>query len=243
MRKFIITLGLMLSMALALNAQVTFKASNDGRNQATFESDAALEHIVGVSNEINVVVMLDPNNITKHAMGKVSVDLRSLKTGIGLRDEHLNSKNWLYTEKYPYAVFKLKGISNASSKKLEDGKKIKATLNGTLTIHGVTHDISVPGEITYYKESARTKVRMKGNLLKGKAAFDIKLSDYGVKIPSMVAGKVDENIQIATNFIASDAMAMGENPCGPMKMKGKCNPCNPKKMMNKAKCNPCSPKK
>ncbi len=223
----------------ALNAQ-TFKASNDNRNQAMFESDAPLENIVGVTNSISVVAMIDHNDITARPMGKATVDLTTLKSGIDLRDKHIRSKNWLDTDQFPNAVFELTGISSPQ-KKLEDGKRVKVTLHGKFTVHGVTHEVEAPGEITYFKENEMTKKKIKGNLLKIKAGFDVKLSDYGVKIPSMVVGKVNENIRVTVNFIASDAGTEGMmnpcNPCGMHKEKGmKSNPCGVHKDM---KDNPC----
>jgi len=236
------TIGLLLlAGAMLLNAQ-TFKASGDSRNQATFESNAPLEDIIGVSNNLEAVAMINPADLSM-AKGKVKVNLNDLKTGIDLRDEHLRSEMWLNTEKYPDATFMLKIISGASS--LADGKKTEVQLHGTFTTHGVSKDIVAPAELTYFKESEKTKAKIAGNLLKVKAEFEIKLSDYGVSIPSMVVGKVDENIVIGVNFIASDAgteMAgnpCGCNPCGANKeMKDKCNPCSPQK----AKCNPCGAK-
>lgn len=236
---------LLLAFTFSLNAQ-TFSASGDSRNQASFESNAPLEDIVGISNSLETMLMINPADITKSPKGKVRIDLRELKTGISLRDEHLKSSNWLDTEKYPYAAFMLKSITDASSDKLEDGKKVKATFNGIFTVHGVSKEISAPGEITYFKETGMTKKKMKGNLLKTKASFNIKLSDFGINIPDMVVGKVDENIKVSVGFIASDANASMGNPCGdcnPCGMKimgemdkmGKNNPCG----MNKAKCNPC----
>jgi len=237
-----------------INAQ-TFKASGDTRNQASFTSDAPLETIVGISNSLEAVAMIDVNNVTNNPKGKVNVELSKLKTGISLRDEHLRSSNWLNTEEFPYATFMLKGISNPSSSGLDDGQKVKATLTGTFSVHGVTKDVSVPAELTYFKESERTKVKMKGNLLKVKANFEIDLRDYGITIPNMVVGKVDNTVGISVGFIASDAAvaAMGNpcggcNPCGMGKMhkEGKCNPCGMKKMdkMDKmSKCNPCGMKK
>jgi hypothetical protein len=130
---------------------------------------------------------------------------------------------------------------------LADTKKVTATGHGKFTVHGVTKDISVPMELTYYKENDMTKGKMPGNLLKVKASFEIQLGDFGVKIPGMVKGKLNETIKVNANFIASDAgSGMNPcNPCGPKSMKkNPCNPCNPKKMMMKANpCNPCSPKK
>ena len=229
MIKLNLFLSIFFAVLISLNAQTTFVASADSRNQATFESNAPLEDIVGVSNQVEAVAMIDINDLS-NSKGKVTVDLTHLKTGIDLRDQHLSSEMWLNTSEFPHAVFALNKISGAS--KLTDGKKANVKLHGTFTVHGVTNDIVANGEITYFKESDATKNRIAGNLLKVSTEFDIKLSDYGVEIPSMVAGKVDEVIKVSTNFVATDSGSKmaGCNPCGV----DKCNPCSPK-----AKCNPC----
>lgn len=225
---------LILVSSVSLFAQTTFTAdSKDGRNQATFQSDAPLEKIVGVASGVDAMVMINPSDITNMPKGKVKVPIGNLKTGIDLRDEHLRSENWLDAGKYPFAEFMLTGISNASSKSLENGKKTTATLEGKLTIHGVTRDVKVPGEFFFLKESEKTKAKMPGNLLRASTNFNIKLSDYGVKVPDMVAGKVSEEVAVSMDFIASDSNAGGGNPCGA------CNPC----AMDKGKCNPCKMKK
>jgi hypothetical protein len=105
-------------------------------------------------------------------------------------------------------------------------------------VHGITKDVTADAQLIYFKESERTKAKMAGNLLKVKANFEIKLGDYGVMIPDMVVGKLDENIKVSVGFIATDAgTQMAENPCG-------ANPCSPAmhKGMEKGACNPCSPK-
>ncbi len=202
MRKLNKFLFIFFAAVLSVNAQTTFIASGDSRNQATFESNAPLEDIVGVSNQLEAVATIDLNNI-QNSKGKVTVDLNKVKTGIDLRDEHLRSDTWLNTAEYPNAIFELNKISGASS--LKDGQKADVKLHGSFTVHGVTKDIVADGELTYFKESDRTKNRIAGNLLKVSAEFDIKLSDYGIEIPSMVVGKVDEVIKVSTNFVASDA--------------------------------------
>jgi hypothetical protein len=129
---------------------------------------------------------------------------------------------------------------------LSDGQKVKVTLVGTFSVHGVTKDIEVPATLTYFKESERTKAKVPGNLLVADANFKIKLADYGVKIPDMVVGKVNDEVQISTNFVASDKNAVADNPCGTCgtnKSKGQCNPCSVKKTdMKNNPCNPCAPK-
>ncbi len=247
MKKIRLFVMMLLTAFISLNAQ-TFKASGDTRNQASFESDAPLENIVGVSNSIEAIAMIDINNITSNPKGKVTVDLNNLKTGIALRDEHLGSSNWLNTEKFPNATFMLTGITDASSTKLEDAKKVKAILHGKFSVHGVTKDTNVPAELTYFKENERTKAKIKGNILKVKASFNFNLGDYGINIPNMVVGKVDDNIKVAVNFIATDDNVSVANPCGgcnprgmaKMHKDGKCNPCSMNKMHKDGKCNPCS---
>lgn len=232
-----------LLFGINLSAQTFTADSKDGRNQASFISDAPLEKINGLVSGLNATVMLNINDITQKPMGKVSVSISNIKTGIDLRDEHLRSEMWLNAAKYPYAEFQLTGIKNPTSKSLNDGQRVKATLVGKFSVHGVTKEIEVPATLTYFKESERTKAKAPGNLLVASADFKIKLADYGVKIPDMVVGKVNDEVEINVNFVASDKNASGNNPCNPCAMdKGKCNPCAMKDMQ-KGKCNPCAMKK
>ncbi len=235
-----------LMLGLNLFAQTFSADSKDGRNQASFTSDAPFEKIVGVSSGIDATVMINPSDVTMKPMGKVKVPINNIKTGIDLRDEHLRSEMWLNAGKFPYAEFQLTGIKNPSSKSLDDGKKVNVTLVGKFSVHGVTKDVEVPAELRYFKESEKTKAKAPGNLLVANANFNIKLSDYGVKLPDMVVGKVNDEVQINVNFVASDKNAGGNNPCAvcnPCSMdKGKCNPCAMKDM-KKGQCNPCAIKK
>jgi len=246
--KKVTKLTLLIALVFGLNifAQTFTVDSKDGRNQASFISDAPFEKIVGLSSGIDATVMLNVNDITANAMGKVKVAINNIKTGIDLRDEHLRSENWLNAEKFPFAEFHLTGIKNASSSKLNDAEKVRVTLVGNFNVHGVTKDIEVPATLIYFKESEKTKAKAPGNLLVANSEFSIKLSDYGVSVPSMVAGKVNEEVTITVSFVASDAN-VSSNPCGacgPDKKEGACNPCSMKKQEMKGNtCNPCSMKK
>lgn len=228
-------------LSSSILAQTFSVDSKDGRNQAQFISDAPFEKIVGLSSGLDATIMINANNISEKPIGKVKVPISNIKTGIDLRDEHLRGEMWLNAEKYSYTEFQLTGIKNASANKLADGKKVNATLVGKFSVHGITNDVEVPASLTYYKESEKTKARIAGNLLVANAEFDIKLSDYGIQIPSMVIGKLNEVVKISTNFVASDANT-GMNPCatcGTKKSENKCNPCAAK--MDSKKSNPCNP--
>lgn len=236
-------LPIFLLIGISLSAQAFAVDSKDGRNQAQFISDAPFEKIVGLSSGLDATVMINKDDITNMPKGMVKVSIANIKTGIDLRDEHLKSDGWLDAEQFPYAEFHLTGIKNPSSNKLTDGQKVNVTLVGTFNVHGVTKNIEAPATFTYFKESERTKAKMPGNLFVVSTEFNIKLSDYEVKIPSMVVGKVSEAVNITANFVASDANA-GMNPCAAcnpcgMKTEGKCNPCT---MKLDNPCNPCAMK-
>ncbi len=98
-----------------------------------------------------------------------------------------------YTAPLMGIEFQLTGFKNPSSTKLTDGQKVQATAIGKFSVHCITREIEVPVTLTYYKESERTKAKMPGNLLVTNAEFKIKLSEYGIKIPSMVVGKLNDS--------------------------------------------------
>lgn len=245
--KHILTAILTLVLGINLFAQSFGVDSKDGRNQASFVSDAPFEKIVGLASGLDATVMININDITNNPMGKVKVPVKNIKTGIDLRDEHLQSEMWLNAAKFPFVEFQLNGIKNQSTKTLNDGQKVKATLVGKFSVHGVTKDVEVPAELIYFKESERTKAKAPGNLLVANAKFNINLADYGIKIPDMVSGKLNNEVEISVNFVASDKNVASNNPCGtcgPNKSNAQCNPCAVKKnMMKENPCNPCAPKK
>lgn len=204
--KFISSLFLILFISSSLIGQTTFTSDEShNRNQATFESNAPLEDIVGVSDRVKSKIEINLNDIRDSPKAYAAVHLASLKTGIDLRDKHLRSANWLDTEQYPYAEFVLTGLSDVSSGKLIEGEEISAAAAGDLSIHGVTKKITANVILRYFKESDKTKSRIAGNLLRVTADFTVKLSDFNISIPSVVEGKVDETIKVSANFIASDA--------------------------------------
>jgi polyisoprenoid-binding protein YceI len=64
-----------------------------------------------------------------------------------------------------------------------------AVVEGELTIHGETNKV---------KETGRFEVR--SGSIKGTTKFTIQLSDYKISIPSAVAGKLSETIEITVDI-------------------------------------------
>lgn len=156
----------------------------------TFDSEADFENFTGQTHKITGNLSFDP---VKHTgSGKIIVDLASVDTGIALRNEHLRSEMWFNTAKFPQAVFQTTSVKHKTGDTY--------TISGKLSMHGVTKTVSTTATVRYLKASAATKKAMfSGNVVNVKAAFKVRLADYGVTIPSMAKGKVAETITVRIN--------------------------------------------
>ena len=84
-------------------------------------------------------------------------------------------------------------------------KTYEVNLKGTFSMNGHSKEMTIPGRVTYMKESDSTKKRMGGNLLAGRATFSVPLSDFEVEGAKGVTGtKISESIEIEVSFVASD---------------------------------------
>lgn len=110
--------------------------------------------------------------------GEVSFQLKSLKTGIELRDDHLKNK-YLEVDKYPTATLKISDLKLPEN--LKDGFPFKGTLN----LHGV--DQPVEGNASVTTDSKSQKIS---------ADFKLKLSQFKIEIPSFKGITVAEEVQI-----------------------------------------------
>jgi polyisoprenoid-binding protein YceI len=172
---------------------------------AMFESRATLETIVGVTNKVTGKIVHDPAANSGSAI--IEVDAASLKTGIELRDEHLRGEQWLDAAKHPVIRFrsdKVEAIAGEASKYLASGE---------LSIHGVSRAIEVVVEAKVYPAGEETKEAGfgAGDAAHFKAAFEIKLSDFGIVVPQNVALKVSNTVAIQFDIFAS-------TDAGPLKM-------------------------
>ena len=171
MKKINLILVFCLSSIL-VNAQ-TLYSTNKG--QISFYSDAPLEDIEAVNKAVAGIINADNNEIAIQ-MRIIDFDFPNK-----LMQEHFN-ENYLESEKYPTSVFKGK-IKEAIDIKIAG--TYAATAVGTMTIHGVTKSVSIPGTVV-----------SNGNQLKLDFKFPVKLEDYKVDIPTIVFNKIAEVIDV-----------------------------------------------
>jgi polyisoprenoid-binding protein YceI len=112
--------------------------------------------------------------------------IKSFKFKAPLMEEHFN-ENYMESSQFPKATFKGK-ILNFDAKKIT-ASKTTYDLEGDLTIHGVTKKIKT-----------KINLALSGNKILATSAISVKPQDYKIEIPSLVKGKIAENVKVAMNF-------------------------------------------
>ncbi|MEG8946191.1 YceI family protein [Rosettibacter firmus] len=204
MTKYILVCFLTAHLVLAQSfnvkksGQVTFDFYDKaGRNYATFYSTTPLEDITGTANGISGIVTFNTSDFANTLKGEITVEVESINTGIELRNQHLRSKNWLNSKKYPYIKFVVKSVNNV---KQISGNKLTFDVIGNFTLHGVTKEIIANAEAIYLEENEETKKRAEGDLLGIRGKFFIMLSDFNID-NQIIGSKVAEKINIEINMI------------------------------------------
>jgi polyisoprenoid-binding protein YceI len=173
---------------------------SEGRNQATFFSEARYENISGLSNNVWGQVAFEAKDLKTTLQGEVSISVSSLKTGIEKRDEHLQSLSWLNAEKHPTITFRIKEVHNVNL--IEDNTG-KISLSGEFKLRGRTKVIYTTATMKYLPENDITRTIMPGDLISIVAKFEIKLSDFEVR-STFIPNRVSDIIQISLNIVGSN---------------------------------------
>jgi polyisoprenoid-binding protein YceI len=119
--------------------------------------------------------------------GSLAVDLRTLDTGIGLRNDHLREK---YLEVDKGAGYDKAVLSEITLKGLNpDAPEGKGSFSGSLALHGVTKTVSGPVD-----------VRKAGAGLRVKASFPVNLPDYNIAEPRYLGVGVRNIVQVDVTF-------------------------------------------
>ena len=173
-----------------------------GSNQVSFSSQSTIEDFTGVCNKVSGKCQLDPKNLESFN-GKFSVRVADMKTGIELRDKHMQSEDWLDASKSPEIIIDVKSASD-----VKKTGPTSATLNfvGTCTIRGKTNPVTVPVTLTYLDETPETQKKVKGDLFRARSEFKVKLSDYGVTGPKgaeIIGLKVNDEIGVKVTVFGS----------------------------------------
>jgi len=146
----------------------------DGK--AHFYASTPFEDISPTSNSALCVL----NTRSKKVSAKIA--MKSFVFKNGLMQEHFN-ENYLETDKYPYATFEAQIVEDIDYRK--DGV-YDVTLKGVFEVHGVKQDREIKGKLTV----------IGGQPVSATAAFELKLVDHHIKIPTAVVMKIAEVVKV-----------------------------------------------
>ena len=133
-----------------------------------------ISNVKGQFAKLSGALFFDESDLANSRV-EVSIDAASIRTGEDQRDAHLKSPDFFDVEKFPTLTFKSKGV-----RIVRDGE---LSVNGDLTIHGVTRPVSFavegptppskdPWGNTRIATSASTKINRKDFGLTWNAALE-----------------------------------------------------------------------
>jgi hypothetical protein len=165
-----------LFLVMALNASAQKYVSE--RGVITFFSSAPLEDILAKNSKPASIINLATVEVA------YSVLIKEFQFEKKLMQQHFNEK-YMESHKYPKATFtgKLVGVDVNSTAV----QPVKA--KGKMTIHGVTHDIEVPGTI----QLSNSKIVVN-------AKFKVKVADYKINIPKLLWENIAEEVEVTVDF-------------------------------------------
>jgi hypothetical protein len=175
--KYTITLVSLLTLNVAFAQTEKYFTRNAN---ITFTSEAPMEKIVSSNKSSNCIINTQTNDIA------FKVVIKSFEFEKQAMQDHFNN-DYLQSDKYPNATFEGKIITILDYKK---NGKYDVITEGKLTIHGVSNPVKQSGII----EISNGKITLK-------STFNIKLSDYGIKVPNDYLKKISNSVAIDINAV------------------------------------------
>lgn len=150
----------------------------------SFAASTILFDVPGRFEKYDVQISGDPDTLA-NAQVRVELDASSVNTDNTTRDNHLRSKDFFSVAEFPKIVF----TSNSLKK---EGNKI--LVKGTLEMHGVKKEMTIPFEMIQSKNGAGIMENVY------RAEFPIDRKAYGIGADS-VAAKISLKDQITVRLL------------------------------------------
>jgi polyisoprenoid-binding protein YceI len=119
--------------------------------------------------------------------GTLVVDLKTLETGISLRDTHMREQYLEVQKGEQFAAARLNRIRLAG---IEPASLAgNGTFTGMLTLHGVEREVT-----------GKAEVKSSGESLQVLATFPVKVSDFNIQKPRYLGVGVKDQVTVAVRF-------------------------------------------
>ncbi|HRY32344.1 MAG TPA: YceI family protein [Bacteroidales bacterium] len=170
------------ALVLAFSYQAAAQKYITKNGKISFFSSTPIENIEAHNKQVNSAL----DATTGEFVFKVL--MKSFAFEKALMQEHFN-ENYVESDKFPNATFNGK-IVNLSEINFSKAGVYPVTIQGDLTIHGVTKKINEKGT-----------VEVKDGKVNGKAKFYVKPADYNISIPKTVMKNIAESIEVTVDVM------------------------------------------
>ena len=169
-------------LAISMNSSTAQERYYTKSGEIRFSSESSLEKIEAINR--NVTCVLD----TRTGLLQLMVLMKGFEFKKALMQEHFN-ENYVESDKYPKSEFKGQVLNSGEIKYNKDGS-YELKIRGLLSMHGVTKEVETIGKIT-----------VSGEKIESSAAFNILLSDFKIKIPTLVKENVSNKVTITVSCL------------------------------------------
>jgi polyisoprenoid-binding protein YceI len=167
--------------AMTLSVVAAAKMSKTGGSSAGFHAKGpAGMGIDGTTSDLSVAD--DGTTVT------VTVPLKNITTGIGLRDSH--TKKYLGADSFPNAELT---VARSALKLPKAGETVESDAKGKMKIHGQTKEVSF-----HYK------AKLDGDTFNVAGTAPVNMNDFGVETPSYLGVHVKPDVTVFANFQTKD---------------------------------------
>lgn len=164
-----------MALPLSLFAQDRYGTRN---GHIAFFSETSMENIEANNHKVSSVW-----DATTGAI-QFAVLIKAFEFEKALMQEHFN-ENYMESNTFPKADFKGK-VTGITMDQLKKAGTYEVTVEGDLTIHGVTKPVKTKG----------TMVVAADGTVKASCDFNVKPEDHGIKVPGMVRQNIAEQILV-----------------------------------------------
>ena len=180
MKLFIFLFAIILTntIANAQNSASTKLYCDKSNSTITYAMNHPLHSWTGTSKDVSSIIITDEKREIISQVA-VSVKISSFDSKNANRDSHAIEVTEALI--YPNITFNSKSVK-------QEGNKL--SVEGTLGFHGVNKDISFEAEKSVNKD----KIQVKGG-------FEIKMSDFNVERPTLMALPTDDEIKITFDVV------------------------------------------
>jgi polyisoprenoid-binding protein YceI len=161
-RKLLTAVVLTALAALPLRAD-TFTI-DPAHSEVTFQIRHLVSQVRGRFNDFAGTIQMDPKNLPASSV-EFQIKAASIDTNQADRDKHLRSADFFDVEKFPEITFKSKSVKPVG--------KDTYNVTGTLTMHGVSKEVTLP--VTYLGQA-----NMRGVRAGFATATTLDRKDYGI---------------------------------------------------------------